>query len=125
MYKICSNKDRTFAIKTILQHVKQCPLQSSPLYWRYTVPNVSSVVGMLPGTHSCDGAQFSYRILLNLRVSKKIPNFLNSAPTSTEDALRLLSDEQLAHVLSLAVVARQLLLIAKRGKWQFVVKICH
>ena len=37
---------------SILQHFKHCPLQSSPLYWRYTVPNVSSVVGMLPGTHS-------------------------------------------------------------------------
>ena len=47
-------KDRTFAMKTlllILQHFKRCPLQSSPLYWRYTVPNVSSIVGMLPGTH--------------------------------------------------------------------------
>jgi hypothetical protein len=47
-------KDRTFAIKTLLltlQHCKHCPLQSSPLYWRYTVPNVSSIVGMLPRTH--------------------------------------------------------------------------
>jgi hypothetical protein len=35
----------------ILQHFKHCPLQSSTLYWRYTVPNVSSIVGMLPGTH--------------------------------------------------------------------------
>ena len=35
----------------ILQHFKHCPLQSSPLYWRYTVPNVSSIVGMLPGMH--------------------------------------------------------------------------
>jgi hypothetical protein len=34
-----------------LQHFKHCPLQSSSLYWRYTVPTVSSVVGMLPGTH--------------------------------------------------------------------------
>jgi hypothetical protein len=50
-YKACSKKDRTFAIKIlllILQHFKRCPLQSSPLYWRYTVPNVSSIVGMLP-----------------------------------------------------------------------------
>jgi hypothetical protein len=38
-----------------------------------------------------DGAQFSYRIFLNLRVFKKRPKFLNSSPTSTEDALRLLS----------------------------------
>jgi hypothetical protein len=35
----------------ILQHFKHCPPQSSPLYWRHTVPNVSSIVGMLPGTH--------------------------------------------------------------------------
>ena len=53
-YKACSKKDQTFAIKTlllILQHFKHCPLQSSPLDWRNTVPNVSSIVGMLPGKH--------------------------------------------------------------------------
>jgi hypothetical protein len=33
-----------------------------------------------------------------------------------------LSDEQLEHVLSSADVARRLMLIAKRGKWQFVAK---
>jgi hypothetical protein len=32
------------------------------------------------------------------------------------------SDEQLVHALSSADVARRLMLIAKRGKWQFVVK---
>jgi hypothetical protein len=40
LYKACSKKDRIFAIKTlllILQHFKHCPLQSSPLCWRYTV----------------------------------------------------------------------------------------
>jgi hypothetical protein len=31
-------------------------------------------------------------------------------------------DEQLVHVLSSADVARRLMLIAKRDKWQFVVK---
>jgi hypothetical protein len=51
IHKACSEKDRTFAIKTILQHFKHCLLQSSPLYWRYTVPNVSPTAGMLPGTH--------------------------------------------------------------------------
>ena len=53
-YEVCSKKDRTFAIKTlllILQHFKHCPPQSSPLYWQYTVPNVSSVFGMPPGKH--------------------------------------------------------------------------
>jgi hypothetical protein len=44
--KACSKKDRTFPIKTLFYI-----LSSSPLYWRYTVPNVSSIVGMLPGTH--------------------------------------------------------------------------
>jgi hypothetical protein len=47
-------KDRTLAIKTlllILQHFKHRSLQSSPLYWRYTVPNISSIVGMLSETH--------------------------------------------------------------------------
>jgi hypothetical protein len=52
--EVCSKKDRTFAIKTlllILKHFKHFPLQSSPLYWRHTFPNVSSIVEMLPGTH--------------------------------------------------------------------------
>jgi hypothetical protein len=47
-------KDRSFAIKIllfILQHFKHCPLQISLLYWRYTIPNLSYIVGMLPGTH--------------------------------------------------------------------------
>jgi len=47
-------KDRTFAIKTlllILHHFKHCPLQSSPLYWLYTVPSICSIFGMLPETH--------------------------------------------------------------------------
>jgi hypothetical protein len=44
----------------------------------------------LEGTF-CDGAQFSYRIFLNLRAFKKKSEFLNSSPTSIEDALRLLS----------------------------------
>jgi len=35
------------------------------------------------------------------------------------------SDEQLVQVLSPADVARRLMLIAKRGKWQFVVKTCR
>ena len=54
MYKVCSKKDRTFAIKTlllILQHFKHCPSQSSPIYWQYTVPNISSIFGMPPGMH--------------------------------------------------------------------------
>ena len=55
-----------------------------------------------------DGAHFFYRIFLNLRVFKKKE-----------------SDELLVHMLSSADVARRLMLIAKRGKWQFVVKNCR
>jgi hypothetical protein len=35
----------------IVQRFKHRPLQSSPLCWQYTIPNVSNIVGMLPGTH--------------------------------------------------------------------------
>ena len=51
---IQKKKRLNFAIKTlllILQHFKRCPIQQNPLYWRYTVPNVSSIVGMVPGIH--------------------------------------------------------------------------
>ena len=53
-YEAHSKKDRTLAIKIlllILQHFKYCPLQSSLLYWRYTVPSIFSIVGMLLGMH--------------------------------------------------------------------------
>ena len=84
--------DGTFAIKTILQNFKHSPLQSSPLYWRYTVPNFSFVVGILPGTHFL----WWRSVLLSHfpespRVQKKRLNFLNSAPTNKEGTLRLLS----------------------------------
>ena len=68
-YEVCSKKDRTFAIKTlllILQHFKHRPPQSSPLYWQYTVPNVFSFLECLLERTFCDGAQFSCRIFLNL-----------------------------------------------------------
>ena len=35
----------------ILRHFKHCLHQSSPLYWRYTIPHFSSIVGMLSGKH--------------------------------------------------------------------------
>ena len=60
----------------ILQHFKHCPLQSSPLYWQYAVPNVSSIVGMLPGMHFL----WWHAVLLlhfpeSLRVQKKTELF--------------------------------------------------
>jgi hypothetical protein len=36
---------------TLYRTVSNVPFNVVPLYWRYTVPNVSSTVGMLPGTH--------------------------------------------------------------------------
>jgi hypothetical protein len=91
LYKTCSKKRQNFCYKDfILQHFKLYPLQSGPLYWRYTVPNVSSIVEMLPGTH------FLWWRAVLLSHSPESPhvkknNFLNSAPTSKEGALRLLS----------------------------------
>jgi hypothetical protein len=39
-------KRPNFCYKDFILHFKYCPL-----YWRYNVPDVSSIVGMLPGTH--------------------------------------------------------------------------
>ena len=91
-YKAYSKKRPNVCYKDfILQHFKHCPLHSSPLYWRYTVPNVSSIVGMLPGTQFLWwGAVFLSHFPESPRV-KKMRNFLNSAPTSTEGALGALS----------------------------------
>jgi hypothetical protein len=60
VYKVSSKKGRTFAIKALLL-ILSTPNQSSPLYWRYTVPNISSIVGMLSVM-----ARSSHRIFLNL-----------------------------------------------------------
>jgi len=46
---------------------------------------------------------------------------LNTCTSSSSD----LSYEELVHVLNSADVARRRMLIAKRGKWQFVVKTCR
>ena len=75
-YKVCSKKDRTFAIKTLFYNIlSTVPFKVVPSTGDTTFPHVSSIVGMLPGTHFCNGAQFSYRIFLNLRVSKNDRTF--------------------------------------------------
>ena len=80
-YKACSKKkkDRTFAINNlllILQHFKQCPFQRNPLYWRHIFLNVSSIVGMFPGTcFLCRRAILSYRIFLNLLYGLETASF--------------------------------------------------
>jgi hypothetical protein len=70
----------------ILQHFKQCLLQSSPPTGDTPFPTFLPLFECLLERTFCDGAQFFYRIFLNIRVFKKILNFLNSSPTSTEDA---------------------------------------
>ena len=72
----------------ILQHFKHCPLQSSPLYWGHTVPNVSSIAGMLPGTHFLWWRAVLLSHFPESPRAQKGPNFLNSSPTSIEGALR-------------------------------------
>jgi hypothetical protein len=51
--------------------------------------------------------------LLCISSGKLLMNMLGINPTN-----------RLVHVLSSADVARRIMLIAKRGKWQFVVKTC-
>jgi hypothetical protein len=48
VYKACSKKDRAFAIQTLFYNIlSTVPFKVVPS----TVLNVSSIVGMLPGTH--------------------------------------------------------------------------
>jgi hypothetical protein len=86
MYKACSKKDRTFAIKTLFYNIlSTVSFKVVPSSGDTPFP---TFLPFLECTF-CDGVQFSYRIFLNLRVFKKSPNFLNSSPTSKEDAIRL------------------------------------
>ena len=60
----------------ILQHFKHCPLQSSPLYWRYTVP-VSSIVGKLPDSYGLICLKVQTRLnFRNLKLCKLSPTQL-------------------------------------------------
>ena len=93
----------------ILQHFMHCALESSPLYWRYTVPSISFVVGMLPGMHFL----WWHSVLLS--------HFPESPVWFGNDAYSK-SDEQFVHMRSSADVARRLMLIVKRDTWQFVAK---
>jgi hypothetical protein len=92
IYKACSKKDRTFAIKTLFYNIlSTVPFKVVPPTGDTPFPTFLPLLECFLERTFCDGAQFSYRIFLNLRVFKKRPNFSNSAPTSTVDALRLLS----------------------------------
>ena len=92
LYKACSIKDRTFAIKTLLYNIlSTVRFKVVPSTGDTPFPTFLPLLECFLNRTFCDGAQFSYRIFLNLRMSKNKPNFLNSSPTSTDGALRLLS----------------------------------
>jgi hypothetical protein len=75
-YKACLKKDRTFATKTLFfnilstVHFKVVPSTGDTPF-----PTYRPLLECFLERTFCDGAQFSYRIFLNLRVFKKRPNF--------------------------------------------------
>jgi hypothetical protein len=90
-YKACSKKDRTFAIKTLFYNIlSTVPFKVVPSTDDTQFPTFLPLLECFLERTFCDGAQFSYRIFLNLRVFNKRPIFLNSSPSSTEGALLLL-----------------------------------
>jgi hypothetical protein len=85
-------KDRTFAIQTLFYNIlSTVPFKVVPYTGDTQFPMFLLLLECFLERTFCDGAQFSYRIFLNLRVLKKRPHFLNSSPTSKEGSLRLLS----------------------------------
>jgi hypothetical protein len=96
-YMICytrrvPKKDRTFAIKTLFYNILSIvPFKVVPSTGVTPFRTFLLLLECFLERTFCDGAQFSYRIFLNLRVFKNGPNFLISSPTGTEGALCLLS----------------------------------
>jgi hypothetical protein len=90
VYKACSKKDRTFVIKTLFYNIlSTVPFKVVPSTGDTPFPTSLPLLECLLERTCCDGVQVSYRIFLNLRAFKKRPNFLNSAPTSTEHVHKL------------------------------------
>jgi hypothetical protein len=120
-YKACSKKGRTFAIKTLFYNIlSTVPFKGVPCTGDTPFSTCFPLSECFLECTFCEGAQFSYRIFLNLRLFQKRPNFLNSAPSSTEDALRLLSARAQFSGCSSTTNAH-----SETGKWQFVVKTCR
>jgi hypothetical protein len=91
-YKACSKKDWTFTKKTLFYNIlSTVPFKVVPSTGDTPFPTFLPLLECFLEHTFCDGAQFSYRIFLNLRAFKKRPNLSNGSPTSTEGALRLLS----------------------------------
>jgi hypothetical protein len=84
IYNACSKKNRTFAIKTLFYNIlSTVPFKVVPSTGDTPSPTFLPLLECFLKRTFYDGAQFSYRIFLNLRVFKIRPNFLNSAPAST------------------------------------------
>jgi len=72
IYKACSKKDRTFATKTSFYNIlSTVPFKVVPSTGDTSFPTFLPLLECFLERTFCDGAQFSYRIFLNLRVFKK------------------------------------------------------
>jgi hypothetical protein len=90
--KRVKKRDRNFAMKTLFYNIlSTVPFKVVHSTSDIPFPTFLPLLECFLERTFCDGAQFSDRIFLNLRVLKKRQNFLNSPPTNTEGALRLLS----------------------------------
>jgi hypothetical protein len=71
-YKACSKKDQTFAIKTLFYNIlSTVPFKVVPSTGDTLFPTFLPLLECFLERTFCDGAQFSYRIFLKLRVFKK------------------------------------------------------
>jgi hypothetical protein len=76
IYKACSKKDRTFAIKTLLYNIlSTVPFKAVPSTSDTPFPMFLPLLESFLERTFCYGAQFPYRIFLNLRVFKKDRTF--------------------------------------------------
>jgi hypothetical protein len=72
MYKVCSKKDRTFAIKTSFYNIlTTVPFKVVPSTGDTPFPTFLPLLERFLERTLCDGTQFSYRIFLNLCLFKK------------------------------------------------------
>jgi hypothetical protein len=77
-YKLCSKKDRTFAIKTlllILEHCKPIPFKVVPSTGDTQFPTFLLLLECFLEHIFCDGMQCSYCIFLNLFYGLKMTSF--------------------------------------------------
>jgi len=77
-YEVCSKKDRTFAIKTlllILQILSTVPLRVVPSTCNTPFPTFLPFLECLLERTCCDGAQFNCRIFLNLLCGLETTSF--------------------------------------------------